>query len=111
VVGDVRDPPGIYRDFVGETVQAFRDAGLQLYNEAILVTAVGSLPVRAGKQFAATRKLGKTHQNVLVFVKGDPRRATEACGDVEVGEIEAEADLAAPPRPPWRASPARPPAP
>jgi hypothetical protein len=91
IVGDIRDGAGLYRDFVGETIRAFRDAGLALYNEAILVTAVGSLPIRTGKQFAATRKLGKTHQNVLVFVKGDPRRATEACGDVEVGDIEAAA--------------------
>jgi DNA modification methylase len=94
VVGDVRDPAGLYRNFVGETVRAFLDAGLRLYNEAILVTAVGSLPIRTGKQFAAARKLGKTHQNVLVFVKGDPRRATEACGEVEVGDVEAERDLA-----------------
>jgi len=94
VVGDVRDPDGMYRDFLGDTVQAFRDAGLHLYNEAILVTAVGSLPIRTGKQFAATRKLGKTHQNILVFLKGDPRRATEACGDVEVGDVEAAADQA-----------------
>lgn len=91
VVGDLRDPRGMYRDFVSETVRAFRDAGAELYNEAILVTAIGSLPIRAGKQFATTRKLGKTHQNVLVFVKGDPRKATEACGEVEVGDIEAAA--------------------
>ena len=37
-------------------------------------------------------KLGRTHQNVLVFVKGDPKRATEACGPVEFGEIEAAED-------------------
>ena len=30
----------------------------------------------------------QTHQNVLVFCKGDPRKATEACGPVEFGEIE-----------------------
>lgn len=36
-------------------------------------TPAGSLPVWAGKQFAAGRKLDKTHQNVLVFYKGDPR--------------------------------------
>lgn len=84
VVGEIRDPAGIYRDFVGETVAAFQSAGLGFYNEAILVTAVGSLPVRVGKQFSATRKLGKTHQNVLLFVKGDPRAATAACGAVEV---------------------------
>lgn len=92
VVGDIRDPDGAYRDFVGETVQAFRDAGLSLYNEAVLVTVVGTLAVRAGKQFAASRKLGKSHQNVLVFIKGDPRKATEACGVVEVAEVEADAE-------------------
>jgi hypothetical protein len=87
VVGDVRDPKGAYRNFVGDTVEAFRAAGLAFYNEAILVTACGSLALRAGKQFAATRKLGKTHQNVLVFLKGDAKRATKACGVPEFGEI------------------------
>ena len=87
VVGDVRDRQGFYRNFPGHTIEAFEAAGLRLYNEAILVTAVGSLPIRAGKQFAATRKLGKTHQNCLVFIKGDPRKATEAIGEVEFGEL------------------------
>ena len=66
-------------------------AGLRLYNEAILVTAIGSLPIRVGRQFEAGRKLGKTlgktHQNVLVFVKGCAKRATEAVGPVEFGDI------------------------
>jgi hypothetical protein len=43
--------------------------------------------VRVGRQFDISRKLGRTHQNVMVFVKGDPRKATEACGAVEFGEI------------------------
>lgn len=88
VVGDVRDKRGNYYNFVGDTVEAFRAAGLAYYNEAILVTAVGSLPIRAGKQFAASRKLGKTHQNVLVFVKGDGKKAAQACGECEFGEID-----------------------
>ena len=87
VVGDVRDPRGMYRGLVADTIAAFRAAGAELYNEAVLVTPVGSLPVRVGRQFAAARKLGKTHQNVLVFVKGDPKKATAACGAVEVGEV------------------------
>lgn len=86
VVGEVRGKDGGYYDFVGDTVQAFRDAGLTYYNEAILLTAIGSLPIRAGRQFAISRKLGKTHQNVLVFVKGDAKRAAQACGVVEVDE-------------------------
>ena len=84
VVGEVRDKCGAYIDFVGDTVQAFRDAGLAYYNEGILVTAVGSLPIRVGKQFSGSRKLGKTHQNVLVFVKGDGKRAADRCGAVDV---------------------------
>ena len=88
VVGDVRDSKGIYRNFVSDTISAFQNAGALLYNEAILVTAVGSLPIRVGKQFQSSRKLGKTHQNVLVFVKGNPKRATEAIGDVEMGDFE-----------------------
>lgn len=87
VVGDYRDPKGMYRDFPGLTIQAFRDAGLALYNEAILITAVGSLPIRARKMFEASRKLGKTHQNFLCFVKGDPKKATEAIGAVEFGDL------------------------
>lgn len=89
VVGEVRDRRGIYRGFVPDTIRAFTDAGAALYNEAILVTPVGSLPIRAGRQFSAGRKLGKTHQNVLVFCKGDPRVAAEACGTVEVSMPEA----------------------
>jgi len=91
VVGEVRDKKGSYIDFVGDTVQAFRDAGLEYYNEAILITCVGSLPIRAGKQFSASRKLGKTHQNILVFVKGDGKRAATRCGVVEVDESMLDA--------------------
>lgn len=86
VVGEVRDKKGNYIDFVGDTVQAFRNAGLSYYNEAILITCVGSLPIRAGKQFSSGRKLGKTHQNILVFVKGDGKKAADRCGVVDVDE-------------------------
>ena len=83
VVGEVRAKNGAYYNFVGDTVKAFLNAGMEYYNEMILVTAVGSLPIRAGRQFEAGRKIGKTHQNVLVFVKGDGKKATTACGSVE----------------------------
>jgi hypothetical protein len=95
VVGDVRGPDGCYRNLPGLTIAAFEAAGARLYNEAILVTAVGSLPIRAGRQFAIARKLGKTHQNVLVFVKSDPRKAADACGPVDVtmpADLEAAPD-------------------
>ena len=86
VVGDYRAPSGEYRGFVADTVLICRDLlGLKLYNEAILITAIGSLPVRVGSQFTSGRKLGKTHQNVLVFVKGDWRVATKVCQAGRVG--------------------------
>jgi len=87
VVGDVRDKKGNYYNFIGDTVEAFKSSGLNYYNEAILITPVGTLPIRAGRQFASGRKLGKTHQNVLVFVKGDGKKAAQACGECSFGDV------------------------
>lgn len=83
VVGDYRNKAGFYENFISETIRAFLDAGLRLYNEMILVTSVGSLPVRITKQFEGGRKAGKSHQNVLVFVKGDWKRAANYCAGIE----------------------------
>lgn len=85
VVGDIRDPKGFYRGFPWHTIEAFEAAGFRLYNEAVLVTQAGSLPIRAGKAFEVSRKLGKTHQNILIFCNGDPKKATDAIGPVEFG--------------------------
>ena len=53
------------------TKRIFKDNGLQLYNESVLLEQYGTAPMRAGKQFTAKRKVVKVHQNVLVFYKGD----------------------------------------
>lgn len=82
VVGEVRDKKGFYYGFVPDTIRAFTDAGYKYYNELILVTMAGSLPIRVGKQFDVSRKIGKTHQNVLVFIKGDPKKATAKINNV-----------------------------
>jgi hypothetical protein len=87
VVGDARGPDGNYYGLPGHTIEAFNRAGLALYNNAILVTAAGSLPIRVRRQFEVSRKLGTTHQHVLIFIKGDARKATEAVGPVEFGEL------------------------
>ena len=89
VVGDYRDKQGFYRSLPAETVRAFEDAGARLYNDAVLITAVGSLPLRVVKMFTGSRKLGKTHQNVLVFCKGDPKKAAAACGPVDMSHVES----------------------
>jgi hypothetical protein len=89
VVGDLRDPKGNYRNFPADTTAGFCAAGMALYNDAILVTSVGSLPIRVGKQFEVSRKLGKTHQNVLVYVKGDAKKAAARCAMANA-PLEAE---------------------
>lgn len=88
VIGDARDAKGFYYGLPWLTVDAFQRAGLRLYNEAVLLTAIGSLPIRVAKQFTSSRKLGKTHQNVVVFCKGDPVKATKAIGEVEFGNVD-----------------------
>jgi DNA modification methylase len=72
VVGEVRGKDGEYYDFVGDTVQAFKDAGLKYYNELILLNQIGSTSMRVRGQFSERRKNGKHHQNILVFAKGQP---------------------------------------
>jgi hypothetical protein len=37
-----------------------------------LVNQINSLAIRIRRQFQASRKAGKTHQNVLAFYKGEP---------------------------------------
>ena len=88
VVGDIRSKDGFYKSFVPDTIKAFEDAGARYYNEIILVNVAGSLPIRVGKQFSGYRKVGKMHQNVLVFYKGDPKKIKE-----EFPEINVEKDL------------------
>ncbi len=73
VVGDIRDKNGMYRNFVSHTIEAFRKAGMELYNEMILINSIGSMAIRLRRQFNSGRKVGKIHQNVLVFFKGDPK--------------------------------------
>jgi hypothetical protein len=77
---------GRYRGLVRETVCAFEDAGAAFYNEAVLVTSLGSLPIRVRAGFEGSRKLGRTHQNVLVCIKGDPAKAAEAVVAVDLSD-------------------------
>lgn len=82
VVGEFRDKKGAYQNFVGDTITAFKEAGLHYYNEAIIQTAIGTLPIRTPKQFNSGRKFGKNHQNILVFFKGDMKTIKDRYGDV-----------------------------
>lgn len=68
VVGEVRDKNGNYYGFVPDTYNCFKNAGLHLYNEAILATSLASAALRASGNMKS-KKLVKVHQNILIFKK------------------------------------------
>ena len=72
VVEELRRPCGTFYGFVPDTIRAFTDAGFHYYNEMILENRIMSLGVRCPKYFDQSRKVGRHHQNVLVFYKGNP---------------------------------------
>ena len=80
VVGDVRDKDGYYYGFVNDTIKAFTDAGMKLYNEIILANAIATAPMRARRPFDSNRKVTKVHQNILCFYKGDGDQVPEFYG-------------------------------
>ena len=80
VVEEIRDNKGIMYGFVPDTIRAFQDAGFLYYNEMILENRIMSLGVRCPKYFEQSRKVGRHHQNVLVFFKGNPKNIEEKFG-------------------------------
>lgn len=96
VVSNYRDKTagGRFRDFAGDTVRAFEDAGATFYNEISLWNSVGTGAMRANNTFVrGARKVVRSHQNVLVFIKGDPKIAAKnipADAGVATGETNEE---------------------
>jgi DNA modification methylase len=98
VVGEARSKTGPYYGLVPDTVKAFEEAGCRFYNEMILVTQIAAKALTVAEGFVKSRKIGKIHQNILVFVKGDPVKAAAKCKidrqeleDALNSEAEAEA--------------------
>ena len=72
VMGEVRHKKtGEYLGIIPNVINIMRDAGYKYYNEIILQTPIGNLHMRAGQYMNGNRKIGKMHQNILVFYKGD----------------------------------------
>lgn len=71
VVTNFRDKNGNVTNFVGDTIRLHKECGVPLYNDMILANAIGTLPIRTSRSFPVSRKIGKRHQNILVFFKGD----------------------------------------
>jgi len=81
VVSEVRNPKtGAFYGLVPDTIKAMQYAGFKYYNEIILENNIGSLPIRAPKYFERSRKIGRQHQNILVFYKGDTNNIEDEFG-------------------------------
>lgn len=93
VVGEVRAKNGAYYNFIGDTINAFLAAGLHYYNEMILATQIASLAMRAGNQFNHSRKIGKAHQNVFVFFKGDLKQIPVLYPELDFREEDFIGDI------------------
>ena len=88
VVGDIRDKStGFYYDFCSDIKRIFKDGGMSLYNEIILVETAASTALRASR-YMDTRKVAKVHQNILVFYKGDTKNIKENFPRIEYTEDE-----------------------
>jgi len=81
VVSNIRNKRGFYHNLVGDTIRGFQKQEFFLYNDCILITRIGSLPIRVGQQFGKYRKIGKTHQNILIFYKGDIKKIPKLFGE------------------------------
>jgi hypothetical protein len=87
-VGDIRDKNGFYYRFPDDIKDIFKRNGMLIYNELILVETLGTLPQRVGR-YMKNRKIGKCHQNILVFYKGEPKEISKIFPNIQVN-IEDE---------------------
>lgn len=88
VVANIRDKnTGYYYNLVGDTVRAFESCGCNLYNDIVYSNVRGSVPLRSPGQFNNSRKVGKMHQNFLVFYKGNTKNIKDKFGVYEKEEV------------------------
>lgn len=91
VVAEVRGKDGRYRGFIPDTIRAAEDAGANFYNEAVQLLPIGTAAVRAAWAFTRSRKLCRTHQSILLFIKGDPKIATAEVSNGATDSVAARA--------------------
>ena len=68
---------GKYRGLVNKTITACEEAGLHFYNDMILFNSQHQAARVVDTYFKRNRKVASVHQNILVFVKGNPDIAAE----------------------------------
>jgi DNA modification methylase len=84
VVSEVREQSltgnykiGKYKGLVWKTIRACEEAGLHFYNDMILFNSQHQASRVVDTYFERNRKVASVHQNILVFIKGNPDLATE----------------------------------
>ena len=87
VVGSVRDKDGSILDMRRCMSAGCEKAGLRLVNDAVLINATGTAAVRAKRGFLTARTLTRVHQEVLIYVKGDRKRAAQRMGEPDRGSL------------------------
>lgn len=88
-IGEIRNKrTGEYRNFVGDNISIFKEIGFKYYNEIILVTQVGTVARTVTRAFNTSRKIGKVHQNVLVFYKGNLKNIKNKYKELDFSECE-----------------------
>ena len=98
VCSDIRNTKtGEYYRFPDDIKDTFKRGGMCLYNELVLVDAIGTARLRANQNMK-TRKVVRVHQNVLVFYKGDTKRIKDhfpalAFNDEEMLGLYGGADI------------------
>ncbi len=99
VVSEVREQSltgnykiGKYKGLVWKTIQACEEAGLHFYNDMVLFNSQHQASRVVDTYFERNRKVASVHQNILVFVKGNPDIATESIvnGDTFICIVEGK---------------------
>jgi len=91
VVGDIRNKKtGGYYGFHDDIKRIFKEAGCLVYNEIILVETGASTALRASR-YMDSRKVGKMHQNILVFYKGDTSQIKKNFPRIDISKEDEQA--------------------
>ena len=84
VVSEIRDLTttrnykiGKYKSFVSNVIQMCEKHNLHFYNDMVLFNSQHQASRTASTYFNRNRKIASVHQNILIFIKGNPDIATE----------------------------------
>ena len=87
IMSAVRDKKGFYQDIPSDITRIFEKNGCHLYNQIILVDSGATLALRVGNSMK-NRKLGRQHQEVLVYFNGEDNLLYEDINEYKtIGKI------------------------